>query len=350
MIDRSFPERQTLPKDLMVFHDVARALTSSLDLDSILGAIMLQMEQFFEPESWSLLIVDEEQQNLFYAVAAGKSSGDRNLRVGMGEGIAGWVAQHGEPVIVSEPGNDPRFTVDGDPAPLAPVRSAICIPLRCRDRTLGVIELLNYRASTLTGETMAFLQVLCDYAAIAIQNVRAVERIQELTITDDCTGLFNSRHLFSITEVELERSRRFSLPFSLIFIDLDHFKRVNDLHGHLTGSRLLAEIARTIKHSVRGIDSAFRYGGDEFIVLLPQTGKDAALEVTQRLLHALRDTRYLLAEGLEVRMMASFGIASYPEDGSTIQEIIGAADQMMYLVKNSSRGNIAVAQRGFIQP
>ena len=129
-------------------------------------------------------------------------------------------------------------------------------------------------------------------------------------------GLFNSRHLFSITEVELERSRRFNLPFSLIFIDLDHFKRVNDLHGHLTGSRLLAEIARTIKHSVRGIDSAFRYGGDEFIVLLPQTGKDAALEVTQRLLHALRDTRYLLAEGLEVRMMASFGIASYPEDGS----------------------------------
>jgi diguanylate cyclase (GGDEF)-like protein len=221
--------------------------------------------------------------------------------------------------------------------------------LRSRDRTLGVIELLNYRASTLTDETLAFLRVLCDYAAIAIQNVRAVERIQELTITDDCTGLFNSRHLFSVTESELERSRRFNLPFSLIFIDLDHFKRVNDLHGHLTGSRLLAEIARTIKHSVRGIDSAFRYGGDEFIVLLPQTAKDAALEVTQRLLHSLRDTRYLLSEGLELCMMASFGVASYPEDGNSVQEIIGAADEMMYLVKNSSRGNIAVAQRGFIQ-
>jgi diguanylate cyclase (GGDEF)-like protein len=228
------------------------------------------------------------------------------------------------------------------------VRCAICIPLRSRDRTLGVIELVNYRAATLTTETTAFLRVLCDYAAIAIQNVRAVERIQELTITDDCTGLYNSRHLFSVTESELERSRRFSLPFSLIFIDLDHFKRVNDLYGHLTGSRLLAEIARTIKQNVRGIDSAFRYGGDEFIVLLPQTGKDAALEVTQRLLHSLHETRYLLSEGLELRMLASFGIASYPEDGSSIQEIIGAADEMMYLVKNSSRGNIAVAQRGFI--
>jgi diguanylate cyclase (GGDEF)-like protein len=348
MVDHPFPERPALPKDLKVFHDVARALTSSLDLDSILGAIMKQMEQFFEPESWSLLIVDEQQQNLYYAVAAGKSSGDRNQRVGLGEGIAGWVAQHGEPLIVSEPGNDPRLA--DHTARVSPVRSAICIPLRWRDRTLGVIELLNYRVSTLTTETMAFLQVLCDYAAIAIQNVRAVERIQELTITDDCTGLFNSRHLFSVIESELERSRRFNLPFSLIFIDLDHFKRVNDLHGHLVGSRLLGEIARTIKHNVRGIDSAFRYGGDEFIVLLPQTGKDAALEVTQRLLHALRDTQYLLSEGLELRMMASFGIASYPEDGDSIQEIIGAADEMMYLVKNSSRGNIAIAKRGFFEP
>jgi diguanylate cyclase (GGDEF)-like protein len=343
MVDDSFPARSPLPKDLRVFHDVARALTSSLDLDSILGAIMQQMEQFFEPESWSLLIVDEEQKNLYYAVAAGKSAGNRNLRVDMGEGIAGWVAQYGEAVIVSDPASDPRFA-----AYAGSVRCAICIPLRSRDRTLGVIELVNYRAATLTTETTAFLRVLCDYAAIAIQNVRAVERIQELTITDDCTGLYNSRHLFSVTESELERSRRFNLPFSLIFIDLDHFKRVNDLYGHLTGSRLLAEIARTIKHNVRGIDSAFRYGGDEFIVLLPQTGKDAALEVTQRLLHSLHETRYLLSEGLELRMLASFGIASYPEDGSTIQEIIGAADEMMYLVKNSSRGNIAVAQRGFI--
>ena len=110
MVDGSFTERPPFPKDLRVFHDVARALTSSLDLDSILGAIMQQMEQFFEPESWSLLIVDEEQQNLYYAVAAGKSSGDRNLRVAMGEGLAGWVAQHGEPVIVSEPGQRSPFS------------------------------------------------------------------------------------------------------------------------------------------------------------------------------------------------------------------------------------------------
>ena len=353
MVDGGSTGHSFLHKDLKVFHDVARALTSSLDLDTILNTIMRQMEQFFEPESWSLLIMDEEQGNLYYAVAAGQSPCDHNLRVPLGEGVAGWVALHGEQVIVAEPsygnGADRRFTLSRrDPAASA-VQSIICMPLRWQDRTLGVIELLNYRVSNLTDETMAFLNVLCDYAAIAIQNVRAVERIQELTITDDCTGLFNSRHLFSVLESELERSRRFNHPFSLIFIDLDHFKTVNDVHGHLTGSRLLAEIAKTIKHNVRGIDSAFRYGGDEFIVLLPQTGKDAALEVTQRLLHALRSTRYLSSEGLDLQVAASFGIASYPEDGDSAQKIIAAADEMMYLVKNSTRGHIAVAQRGFVQ-
>ena len=354
MVEGPFPERSPLPKDLEVFHQVARSLTSCLDLDTILGAIMRQMALHFEPETWSLLIVDEQQRNLYYALAAGESPGDGNLRVEFGEGIAGWVAEHGETVIVAEPGygsfNDGRFTLPrGEPSAVA-VRSAICMPLRWQERTLGVIELLNYRVSTLTDETMAFLNVLCDYAAIAIQNVRAVERIQELTITDDCTGLFNSRHLFSVMESELERSRRFNLPFSLIFIDLDHFKTVNDLHGHLAGSRLLGEFAKTIKNNVRGIDSAFRYGGDEFIVLLPQTGKDAALEVTQRLLHEVRNAHYLVAEGLNLQVFASFGIASYPEDGETAKQIIASADEMMYVVKNSARGNIAVAQRGFVQP
>src|ERR1700749_2871059 len=124
MVDSTFPERPPFPKDLQVFHDVARALTSSLDLDSILGAIMQQMEQFFEPESWSLLIVDDVEQNLYYAVAAGKSSRDRKLRVDMGEGIAGWVAQHGEPVILSDPGSDPRFVGYAGSS----MRSSICIP------------------------------------------------------------------------------------------------------------------------------------------------------------------------------------------------------------------------------
>jgi diguanylate cyclase (GGDEF)-like protein len=341
------PESQPF-QDLKVFHDVARALTSSLDLDSILGAIMQQMEKFFEPESWSLLIVDEQQKNLYYAVAAGRSAGKPgSLRLAMGEGIAGWVAQHGNPLIVPDTADDPRFGPGGS-LDSWPVRSVICIPLRSRERTLGVIELLNYRTASVTNYTISFLHVLADYAAIAIQNAHAMERIQELTITDDCTSLYNSRHLSSIMESELERSRRFHLPFTLLFMDLDHFKWVNDRHGHLVGSWVLSKVAGTIKQNIRGVDSAFRYGGDEFIVLLPQTGKDAALEVALRLLRAMRESKYAWSEQVEIDVRASFGLASYPEDGSMAHQIICAADQMMYLVKRSTRNNIAIAQRGIV--
>ena len=346
MANRISPESSSF-QDLQVFHEVARALTSSLDLDSILGAIMQQMEKFFEPESWSLLIVDEQQRNLHYAVAAGKSPGEPGRpTVALGQGIAGWVAEHGEPLIVPEISGDPRFQPPADSAGPRPVRSVICIPLRSRNKTLGVIELLNYRVSSLTGYTMSFLHVLSDYAAIAIQNARAMERIQELTITDDCTGLYNSRHLTSVLEAEIERSRRFHMPFSLLFMDLDHFKRVNDKRGHLVGSWLLAQVAAMVKQNIRGVDSAFRYGGDEFIVLLPQTGKDAALEVSHRMLRALRQSKFSPSGGPALTVRASFGLASYPEDGQTPHEIIRAADEMMYLIKKSSRDNIAVAQRG----
>ncbi len=348
MNDRISPESESF-QDLKVFHDVARALTSSLDLDSILGAIMQQMEKFFEPESWSLLIVDEQQRNLCYAVAAGKSPGKPGRRpIPLGEGIAGWVAQNGESLIVPETIGDARFKPSAESTVPWPVRSVICIPLRSRDRTLGVIELLNYRVSTLTDYTISFLHVLSDYAAIAIQNARAMERIQELTITDDCTNLYNSRHLTSVLEGEIERSRRFHMPFSLLFMDLDHFKRVNDRHGHLVGSWLLAQVAETVRQNIRGVDSAFRYGGDEFIVLLPQTGKDAALEVSHRLLRALREGCYMRSGQVALTVRASFGLAGYPEDGRTAHEIIRAADEMMYLVKKSTRDNIAIAQRGLI--
>jgi diguanylate cyclase (GGDEF)-like protein len=352
MVNRIPQESQSF-QDLKVFHDVARALTSSLDLDSILGVIMEQMARFFEPESWSLLIVDDQQQNLFYAVTAGKSgAGPDNHRIGLGTGIAGWVAQHGEPLIVPEDSTDWPFRINQTDLESRSVRSVICIPLRSRQRTLGVIELLNYRVANLTDYALAFLNVLADYAAIAIENARAIERIQELTILDDCTGLYNSRHLASVLDNELERSRRFQLPFSLLFVDLDHFKLVNDKHGHLVGSWLLGKVAHTIKQNIRGVDSAFRYGGDEFIVLLPQTGKDAALEVTRRLLYALRAGRYLRPDSgcdeVELSVRASFGLASYPDDGATAHDIIRTADEMMYLVKNSTRDNIAIAQRGCI--
>jgi diguanylate cyclase (GGDEF)-like protein len=310
-------------QELGIFHDVAKALTSSLDLDSILQTIMEKMAEYFRPDNWSLLMVDEERDELYFAIAVGKASEAlKNVRLKVGEGIAGWVAKHGERVVVPDVYTDPRFAKRIDEMTQWETRSIICVPLRSKLRVLG---------------------------AIAIENARSVEKIQELTITDDCTGLYNARHLYKTLETEVYRSARYGYEFTVLFIDLDHFKQVNDTHGHLVGSKLLMEIGYLIKAQLRLIDYAFRYGGDEFVVLLPQTGKDAALIVAKRLRDSLRTSMFCQEEGLNLNVRASMGVATYPHDAKTPREIIRQADEMMYLVKNTSRDNIGIASRGVMK-
>jgi diguanylate cyclase (GGDEF)-like protein len=269
----------------------------------------------------------------------------------MGEGIAGWVAQHGETVIVPDTSKDARFASRVDELTSSKTESIVCIPLKSRHRVLGVIQLINMPMDEFDAGEEFFLHALCDYAAIAIENAKAVERIQELSITDDCTGLYNARHLYKTLEAEVSRSGRFGYQFSVLFIDLDHFKLVNDTHGHLCGSRLLAEVGYNIRTNLRLIDFAFRYGGDEFVILLPQTPKDSALVVAKRLLEVFRHSAFLKSDvppnGINVR--ASLGVATFPEDAQGAHEIIRQADEMMYAVKNTVRDNIGVAKRGVLK-
>jgi diguanylate cyclase (GGDEF)-like protein len=337
-------------QELTIFHDVAKALTSSLDLDSILQTIMEKMAEYFRPDTWSLLMIDEHHNELYFAIAVGDAAEAlKNVRLKVGEGIAGWVAKNGEQVISADVANDPRFARRIDDVTRWQTQSVICVPLRSRLRVLGVIQLVNVDLSQFNEPELFFLQALCDYAAIAIENARWVEKIQELTITDDCTGLYNARHLYKTLETEVYRSARFGYEFSVLFIDLDHFKAVNDTHGHLIGSKLLAEIGYLIKAQLRLIDFAFRYGGDEFVVLLPQTGKDQALVVAKRLRDGLRGTTFCRAEGLNLIVRASIGLATYPHDARDAHDVIRQADEMMYLVKNTTRDNIGIAQRGVMK-
>ncbi len=337
-------------QELNIFHDVAKALTSSLNLDSILQTIMEKMAEYFRPDTWSLLMVDEGPNELYFAIAVGAASEAlKNVRLKVGEGIAGWVAKHGERLIVPDVMADPRFAKRIDDMTQWETRSIICFPVRSKLRVLGVIQLVNVDMEHFSDPEIFFLQSLCDYAAIAIENARSVEKIQELTITDDCTGLYNARHLYKTLETEVYRSARFGYEFTVLFIDLDHFKQVNDTHGHLIGSKLLAEIGYLIKAQLRLIDYAFRYGGDEFVILLPQTGKDAALVVAKRLRDNLRTSMFCKEEGLNLNVRASIGVATYPHDAKTPHDVIRQADEMMYLVKNTTRDNIGIAQRGVMK-
>ncbi len=337
--------------ELAVFHELGKALTSSLDLGQVLRTIMEKIEEFLHPDTWSMLLVDEAKQELYFELAIGKNAQTlKDVRITMGQGIAGWVAQNQQAVIVPDVSQDTRFFSRVDEKTNTETRSIVAVPVRFRDHCLGVIELVNCVGfDGFNDRDLALLEALADFAAIALENARHVERIQELTITDDCTSLYNARHLNVILEREISRSHRHGLEFSLVFLDLDHFKAVNDTHGHLQGSKLLAEIGEMVREHCRLIDFAFRYGGDEFVILLPETSKENACLVARRLHRLIRETSWLTSEGLNVHITTSAGVASYPTDAKTKAQLLHLADEAMYLVKNSTRDNVAVAQTS-VQP
>jgi diguanylate cyclase (GGDEF)-like protein len=325
--------------DLMVFHQLARSLNSSLDLDTVLRTILEQMERLITADMWTLLMMDDSRSELYYAIASGNGESSlRDLRVRVGEGVAGWVAEHAETLIVPESEDDPRLheTLSADHRV---VRSVIAMPLRGRKGVQGVIEILNPRASQMSDYTIAFLHILCDHAAIAIENAHDVAHIQQLTITDDTTGLYNVRHLYKALELEVERCQRHGRPVSLAFIDLDRFNSVNDVHGHLVGSELLGRVGARIKQIARPKDMCFRYGGDEFVVMMPETTAGEALVAATDLHYELINTRFRMNSGLELTASASIGLATCPPENA-VHAIIGTADARMYAVKNTGRGKV----------
>jgi diguanylate cyclase (GGDEF)-like protein len=338
---------------LRVFHEVARALTSNLELDSLLRSIMHQLEEFFGPEHWSLLMVDEETMELYFALSAELDENTiKGLRLRPGEGIAGYVATTGNPLVVPDVSADADWSRYAAQHPELNLKSIACVPIRHGTRVLGVLQLNNSQLDLLPESSLAFLRVLCDYAAIALENARHVKLIHHLSVTDDCTGLFNARHLYTLLDEEMASiasaaaARVVSIApahFSLLFMDLDHFKSINDVHGHIVGSRLLAEIGNLLKRTLGPDHAAFRYGGDEFVALLRGMDKEAATAAAENILSCITQTRYLTGEGLSLSMTASLGLATYPQDGSTLQDMIRVADTMMYTAKAEGRNRLVVA-------
>ncbi len=331
--------------ELQAFNDIGRTLTSTLDVGEVLRLIMQKVSDLVRPGNWSLLLVDESAGDLYFEVAVGPGADAvRGLRVAPGEGIAGWVAREGQPVLLDDARADPRYSPRLDFAADRGSGSVVAVPLRSKGRILGVMELVSAQGRPPFGpEDLQTLSSIADYASIAIENARNFERIRELTLIDDHTGLFNARHLYHSLEAEVARARRFGRNFSLIFFDLDRFKLVNDRHGHQAGSAVLKEVGGVLRGALRAMDVPVRYGGDEFVVLLPEADRGQAYAVAERLRRSINGTEFLHDRGLDVRITASFGIATYPEDGTTSEELLRLADTAMYRVKETTRDGIAAA-------
>ncbi len=187
------------------------------------------------------------------------------------------------------------------------------------------------------------LQVMENGAKYFQEKIETIAELRGLSHTDDLTGLFNQRYLELILDRELSLAKRNDSQFSILFLDLDHFKNVNDTHGHLIGSRLLFEVGQEIKRALRDSDITFRYGGDEFVIILAQTGLDDAVFVAERIRVQIEKKRFLVKDSLEIRLTASIGVATVPLHAVTKQQILKAADEALYGVKKAVRNKVIAA-------
>jgi len=331
--------------ELLTLDEVGRTIISSLELQTVLNIIMEKTRELVHAESWSLLLGEEGEGGLSLSVAVGEGA-DRTgsgAVIKPGEGIAGWVAREGKPVVVDDAAADPRWC-DLEQAYGGRARSILCVPLETRGRMLGVIEVVNKKGGGgFTARDLSLVTRLAGFAAIAIENARLYQQTKQLTLTDELTRLYNTRYFTQYLDAEVKRCRRYKGNISLIFLDLDHFKLVNDRHGHLVGSQLLREVADVLRRGVRDVDIVARYGGDEFIVILPETKLEAAAFVAERLRQSMDEHVFLGGEGLSAHLTASFGVASFPETCSSENELIRLADQAMYRVKNRTRNGVYIA-------
>lgn len=334
-----------LRREHEIFADLARTLTSSLDHSEILTIIMQQVGALLRPRHWSLLLMDGDRGELRFEIVVGEGAElIQGQRLNLGEGIAGWAAMTGESVRVDDARRDPRFCRRFDDLCHFKTKSVICVPLRNRNKTLGAIELVNrIEQGPFTELDMQALQTIAEYAAIAINNAHLYSRAHDLALIDDHTCLYNIRYLYMALDRELASAQEKGHEVSMIFFDLDHFKKIVDAHGHLRASKMLREIGFLIKDMTPEGDIAVRYGGDEFVILMPKSGKLQALEFARRLREALNSRPFLAEEGLNLNITASFGIATYPEDAKDKNDILRLADAAMYGVKQSMRDAIMTA-------
>ena len=339
-------ELQRTVDELAVLNEIGKALTSSLDIGEVMHVILAKVSELLKPRNWSLLLKDPATSELYFHAAVGAGSDKLlGLRIKPGEGIAGWVAQHNQPLLVPNVHADPRFASRFDKASRFHTKSILCVPLTFKERTLGVIELVNTpRDSAFHEEDLKILGTVAEFSAIAIENARNFHKVEELTILDDHTGLFNSRHMKRQLEQEVMRATRFGHPVSAIFFDLDYFKRVNDTHGHQAGSQVLHEIGKLLRKTLRSTDVPVRYGGDEFLILMPETSKDQAIAAARRIGGEIARQPFLAEKPYgPIRLTASLGVAAFPDDARDPESLIRRADEAMYHVKASQRGGVFAA-------
>lgn len=315
--------------------DIVHAVSASLDPSKIAELVVERAATWVPAPCWAVVSADASGQHSVLA--------DRGLMPDMGpavHAIAGWVLHRGEDFLSADLERDERLRGEL-------VATALAFPLNCRGRTVGALigldRLPSARGPRLAPAMRGALQTLLEPVAVALDNALLLKRAEALSVTDNLTHLYNSRYLNLVLRRETKRASRSGRPLSLLFIDLDGFKSINDTYGHLFGSRALVEAAAVIRGSARETDVVARFGGDEFALVLPDTGGEGAFAVGERTRERVAQHRFLAGDGLDVHLTASVGVATLPDVAVSVEDLVNAADKAMYQVKESGKNGIQAA-------
>ncbi len=331
----AFAEIASANRETYALYEIAQAMGRSMSLAETMTLVSTKLSALV-PYSTCALFVRRGKEDLRCRFATGLHA-DRleEVSIAEGNGLSGWVTRHRRPLINGLPVVE--FHAAGLSSRDIQLQSALVCPLTVADEVVGTIAVFHHDAESYTDDHRRVLEQVADQAASVVHNALVFERTQEQAFKDGLTGLANPRALQFQVARELGRSRRTSSQFSLVLLDLDDFKIINDEHGHLVGDRALQEVARALRQTTRPYDTCIRYGGDEFVVLLSSCGGVEANERRRQLQEAVAAISLRADDGREIPLRVSAGASVFPEDGDTYERLLARADRRMYRNKAESK-------------
>ena len=334
-------------RELSLLFDMARSFNATLELDELLEAVTrLVVERLQIPDFSTMILNAEGLLEVKHAWPEG--CGAEGLTFGLGEGACGRAAETLKAVYL--PDLDDRTSIfarreleDG----AVETGALLAVPMVHMGMLLGVMNFQRPEVASFSAEEIELLTAVADLAATAVKNARLHAETVKLTMTDPLTGVPNRRHLFQRMELELARAQRFGTSLALLMVDVDHFKRLNDVAGHRVGDETLRRVCDVLGMRVRKVDTLARYGGEEFVLLLPQSTKAAAVDVAEKLRRAVAETVALSQPGLPGNhVTVSVGVAHFPTDATTQEELVDCADAALYCSKRSGRNRTTPFEPG----
>lgn len=347
--DEEILQLQKSLHNISILYNISQAVNFIDDLKRLLQVIIQKALITLDAEKGSLMLYDYSINALQVRIVSGLQ--DKKLeeainngavqcaKIGIGEGIAGTVFLERKPIITNLGSADPRFITK---EVLSNTKSLLCVPLIAKGEVIGVINITNKKHDKLFNQKdLEFITSLANQAAIAIDNAK----LYELATKDGMTKLYIYRHFYTLLENEIRRCSRYKRNMSLIIMDIDNFKKINDTYGHLTGDLILKRLASTLQETVRKIDVPARYGGEEFVVILPETDKKDACVIAERIRKNISQIEVKVNETEMLSPTVSIGIAQYTTDGQEAKDLINAADTALYYSKHNGKNMVSVYEK-----